>query len=147
MACGEEYLAYLIFLLLLLLDTEEWMEYLTLKIKIMEQEKVNRLLMMMGSKIPSESLHSVREKLLDSDMNESDVLVLINGMKDPTISIILSILVGVLGVDRFYIGDIGLGVGKLLTGGGCYIWALVDIFLIMDATRQKNLELLLTHLR
>ena len=100
-----------------------------------------------GSKIPSESLHSVREKLLDSDMNESDVLVLINSMKDPTISIILSILVGALGVDRFYIGDIGLGVGKLLTGGGCYIWALVDIFLIMDATRQKNLELLLTHLR
>ena len=147
MACGEEYLAYLIFLLLLLLDTEEWMEYLTLKIKIMEQEKVNQLLMMMGSKIPSESLHSVREKLLDSDMNESDVLVLINSMKDPTISIILSILVGALGVDRFYIGDIGLGVGKLLTGGGCYIWALVDIFLIMDATRQKNLELLLTHLR
>jgi TM2 domain protein len=123
------------------------MEYLTLKIKIMEQEKVNQLLMMMGSKIPSESLHSVREKLLDSDMNESDVFVLINSMKDPTISIILSILVGVLGVDRFYIGDIGLGVGKLLTGGGCYIWALVDIFLIMDATRQKNLELLLTHLR
>ena len=100
-----------------------------------------------GSKIPSESLHSVREKLLDSDMNESDVLVLINSMKDPTISIILSILVGALGVDRFYIGDIGLGFGKLLTGGGCYIWALVDIFLIMDATRQKNLELLLTHLR
>ena len=123
------------------------MEYLTLKIKIMEQEKVNQLLMMMGSKIPSESLHSVREKLLDSDINESDVLVLINSMKDPTISIILSILVGALGVDRFYIGDIGLGVGKLLTGGGCYIWALVDIFLIMDATRQKNLELLLTHLR
>ena len=113
----------------------------------MEQEKVNQLLMMMGSKIPSESLHSVREKLLDSDMNESDVLVLINSMKDPTISIILSILVGVLGVDRFYIGDIGIGVGKLLTGGGCYIWALVDIFLIMDATRQTNLELLLTHLR
>ncbi len=100
-----------------------------------------------GIEDPSESLHSVREKLLDSDMNESDVLVLINSMKDPTISIILSILVGALGVDRFYIGDIGLGVGKLLTGGGCYIWALVDIFLIMDATRQKNLELLLTHLR
>ena len=137
----------MIFLLLLLLDTQEWMEYLTLKIKIMEQEKVNQLLMMLGSKIPSESLHSVREKLLDSDMNESDVFVLINSMKDPTISIILSILVGVLGVDRFYIGDIGLGVGKLLTGGGCYIWALVDIFLIMDATRQKNFELLLTHLR
>ena len=123
------------------------MEYLTLKIKIMEQEKVNQLLMMMGSKIPSESIPMVRDRLLKSDMNESDFLILVNSMKDPTISIILSILVGVLGVDRFYIGDIGLGVGKLLTGGGCYIWALVDIFLIMDATRQKNLELLLTHLR
>lgn len=112
----------------------------------MEQEKVNQLLMMMGSKIPSESIPMVRDRLLKSDMSESDFLILVNGMKDPTLSLILSILVGVLGVDRFYIGEVGLGIGKLLTFGGCYIWALVDIFLIMGATKEKNLELLLTHI-
>lgn len=84
----------------------------------MEQEKVNQLLMMMGSKIPSESIPMVRDRLLKSDMSESDFLILVNGMKDPTLSLILSILVGVLGVDRFYIGDVGLGIGKLLTFGG-----------------------------
>ena len=37
------------------------------------------------------------------------------------------------------IGDTGRGIGKLLTCGGLGIWALVDWFLIMDATREKNL--------
>ena len=60
--------------------------------------------------------------------------------KDPTLSIIISILAGVLGVDRFLIGDVGLGIGKLLTCGGLGIWAFVDWFLIMGATRKKNLQ-------
>jgi TM2 domain-containing membrane protein YozV len=58
--------------------------------------------------------------------------------KDPTTSIIVSILAGTLGIDRFMIGDTGLGIGKLLTCGGIGIWALVDLFLIMGATREKN---------
>ena len=33
-----------------------------------------------------------------------------------------------------------LGVGKLLTCGGCGIWSIVDWFLIMDATRQSNAQ-------
>lgn len=34
---------------------------------------------------------------------------------------------GVLGIDRFYRGQIGLGILKLLTAGGCGIWALIDL--------------------
>jgi TM2 domain-containing membrane protein YozV len=49
-------------------------------------------------------------------------------------ALLLSIFVGWLGVDRFYLGHIGLGILKLLTGGGCGIWYLIDIILI--ATRQ-----------
>ena len=47
-----------------------------------------------------------------------------------TTLLILSILLGGLGVDRFYAGHIGLGVLKLLTVGGCGIWALIDIILV-----------------
>lgn len=52
------------------------------------------------------------------------------------VALLLSIFVGGLGVDRFYMGYIGLGVLKLVTLGGCGIWSLIDIILI--ATRKLN---------
>ncbi len=54
--------------------------------------------------------------------------------KDWTVLLILSILLGGLGADHFYAGKIGTGVLKLLTVGGCGIWALYDI--IMVATEK-----------
>ena len=54
------------------------------------------------------------------------------GTSDKTFltAILLSVLVGGLGVDRFYLGYTGLGVAKLLTCGGCGIWSLIDLILI-----------------
>ena len=44
--------------------------------------------------------------------------------------LLLSILVGSLGVDRFFMGYIGLGILKLITLGGFGIWWLIDLILI-----------------
>lgn len=55
------------------------------------------------------------------------------------VALLLSILVGTLGVDRFYMGYIGLGVLKLITAGGCGIWYIVDIILIAtDNLKDKD---------
>ena len=58
--------------------------------------------------------------------------------KNPTTALILSVLLGGWGIDRFYIGDLGLGFSKLFTLGGLLIWAIIDWFLIMKATRNRN---------
>jgi TM2 domain-containing membrane protein YozV len=79
----------------------------------------------------------IREQLLAMDDSKWSIIQTIQ-FKDPTTSIIVSILAGGLGIDRFLIGDTGLGIGKLLTCGGLGIWAIVDFFLIMGATREKN---------
>ena len=47
------------------------------------------------------------------------------------VAILLSFFLGGLGVDRFYMGYIGLGIAKLLTLGGCGIWSLIDFILIV----------------
>ena len=51
-------------------------------------------------------------------------------MKNKTTALILSILVGGLGVDRFYLGYTGLGILKLLTAGCFGILYLIDIIRI-----------------
>jgi hypothetical protein len=51
--------------------------------------------------------------------------------KDWLTTLLLSFLVGILGIDRFYLGYTGLGILKLVTLGGCGIWALIDLILIV----------------
>jgi TM2 domain-containing membrane protein YozV len=47
-------------------------------------------------------------------------------------------LAGNLGIDRFMLGDTGLGIAKLLTCGGFGIWTIVDLFTVMGRSRDYN---------
>ncbi len=58
--------------------------------------------------------------------------------KSKKTALVLSILLGLIGVDRFYLGDIGGGLKKLVTFGGLYVWWIVDIIRIATGTMRDG---------
>ena len=50
--------------------------------------------------------------------------------RDWLVALVLSVIVGTLGVDRFYLGKIGTGILKLITFGALGVWTIIDIILI-----------------
>ena len=104
----------------------------------MDSQKVDLFLMTNGKYFESHQLPLIRDRLVQIDDSKWMMVQTIQ-FKDPTVSLIVSLIGGGLGIDRFLIGDTGLGVGKLLTCGGLGIWAIIDWFLIMGATREKNM--------
>jgi hypothetical protein len=49
-------------------------------------------------------------------------------------ALLFSVFLGLLGVDRFYLGHTGTAVGKLLTVGGLGVWWIVDIVLLVTGS-------------
>jgi len=105
----------------------------------MEAQKVDMFIMTNAKYFESYHLSAIRERLISMD-DSRWVMISTLQLKDPTISLVISILAGHFGIDRMIIGDVGLGILKLMTCGGMAIWTLVDWFLIMGITRQKNME-------
>lgn len=91
---------------------------------------------------PQESLGSIRELIDTLDANDINMINSLD-FKDPTLYLIISIIGGTWGIDRFLIGDIGMGFLKLLTGGLCGILTIYDWFIIGNRVKQDNLQLFL----
>ena len=112
----------------------------------MDAQKVDVFIMTNGSNLPEQKVPFVREKLLSLDDSKWATLSTIQ-FKNPTTALLLSIFLGCYGIDRFYIGETSMGVGKLLTCGGFGIWAIIDWFMISNATKELNYNKLQAYLQ
>lgn len=90
-----------------------------------------------SDKLPESKKPYIRERLENIDDNRFHV-VNATEFKSPDTMLILSIFLGGWGVDRFMLGETGLGVAKLLTCGGMGIWTIVDWFSVKERTRSYN---------
>lgn len=103
----------------------------------MEQQKIDMFIMTNQKYFPSEKIMYLKEKLKTMDDDKFSLVSTIE-MKDPTTILLVSLFLGTFGIDRFMIGDTGMGVLKLLTGGVCGILAIVDWFTISKKTKDVN---------
>ncbi len=103
----------------------------------MEQSKIDMFIATTGNKFPAQKIGIVNAQL--EKINDNKFLAIQSAQyKSPTTLLIISLFFGAFGVDRFMLGQTGMGIGKLLTCGGFGIWTIIDWFLIMDAAREKN---------
>ena len=105
----------------------------------MEQNRIDMFIATMGEKFPSAKLMLVRDQLSKLDDSKLPIIQSVE-YKDTTNMLLFSIFLGGFGVDRFMLGDTGLGIAKLLTGGGCGVWTIIDWFLIKDKTKEYNFQ-------
>ncbi|MER5495271.1 TM2 domain-containing protein [Streptomyces sp. LE64] len=58
--------------------------------------------------------------------------------KSKIVAGVLQLFLGGLGIGRFYVGSVGVGVAQLLTCGGLGIWALIDGILFLTSNDRTD---------
>lgn len=112
----------------------------------MQQQKVDSLMFAFGRNIPQARVYELQQALINAPDEKYGIVAAIP-TKDPLVVTLVSVFAGGLGIDRFLLGDIGLGVLKLLTAGVCGIMWFIDIFLVGKRAREKNFAEIMMRLR
>ncbi len=103
----------------------------------MDSQKVDMFIMTNQKYFPAEKVVFLKQKLLEAD--EAKFLLASSvEFKDPTTILLVSLFLGTLGVDRFMLGETGMGVLKLLTGGVCGILTIIDWFSVQKKAKELN---------
>lgn len=102
-----------------------------------DSEKLDNFIITNQRFFPPDKVIYLREKM--SNTNEETLNELIKtDLKDPSTFLLLSVLLGIFGVDRFLLGDVGFGLIKLLTFGGFGILVIADWFSVVKRTKEQN---------
>jgi len=106
----------------------------------MSSTKADAWIIANGENFKPEHMITIKEKLNQMPDAKIDMLLTVQ-FKKPMTMLLISILVGEFGVDRFMLGETGLGIAKLLTLGGCGIWWVIDMFTVSNRTKDKNFQM------
>ena len=103
----------------------------------MESKDVSSFIAANQKFFPAEKLAVLREKLVSVSVSEFN-LIKRKKYKNPSTMRLCAFFFGFIGGDRFMLGDTGMGMVKLLTGGLCGVLAIMDIFTISKRTKEFN---------
>ena len=111
----------------------------------MDQQRVDMFLMTNQKFLPAEKVMLLKERLLALPDDRFAFVTSVE-LKDPTTLLLISIFLGSFGVDRFMLGDTGMGVLKLLTAGVCGILTIIDWFSVSNKAKELNFNNLMANL-
>lgn len=111
----------------------------------MDAQKVDFYIMANQKYFPAEKMVYLREKLMSMDESKFVLLSTLE-LKDPTTLLIISLLLGNFGIDRFMLGDTGMGVLKLLTSGVCGVLTIIDWCTVQKKAKEANFAQIMTML-
>ena len=104
---------------------------------MLDQQMIDTYIMTNQKYFPEGKIVYLKEKLRTMD-NEKFSLISTLSLKDPTVLLLVSIFLGVLGIDRFMLGQVGMGILKLLTFGCFGILLIIDWFTIANKAKEAN---------
>ena len=110
--------------------------------KNMDKQKVVMYLVSNQKYFPAEKMALIKEKLMTID-DERYLTITSIELKDPNTMLLVSIFLGSLGVDRFMLGEVGMGILKLFTVGLCGILTIIDWFSVSKKTKEMNFQKLM----
>lgn len=103
----------------------------------MDAQKVDMFIMTNQKYLPPEKIVFVKQKLMAADDDKFTMASAVE-FKEPTTILLVSLFLGGLGIDRFMLGETGMGVLKLLTGGVCGILTIIDWFSVSKKAKDIN---------
>ena len=103
----------------------------------MTEQTINNFLLINSKYFDMSMMPEIKLLLQNADESLSQNLCSIE-FKDPSILQLYSILLGTYGIDRFMLGDVGMGLLKLFTGGVCGILWIIDAVNIQQKTKEYN---------
>lgn len=97
----------------------------------MQNSDKDLLFMSLKDKLPQDDLMLFKEKLQQASDAQCESLLFLN-LKNPVITLFLSLCFGMFGADRFYKGDVKLGIAKLCVFFSTFFLLFLAGFFALD---------------